>query len=622
MHGFLVGLSRPIKRAIFFVVDLLLLQASLYAALALRFGAANPTEYLGNGWVLFPLLALVYIPLSLTLRLPSIKLDAFENNDIIRIGFYALLASLAAIVLSYGFKLATPRSVPLIFGATVFAGTTGVRLVAQLLLQRLDWGGARAIPVAIYGAGAAGVQLVSALRRSREVRPIVFIDDNTALHGVMVAGLHVKPMKALGALAEKGRIERIILAIPSVSAHRREALLKKLSALPIEVQVVPSYVDLLAGKGIDHGLRTVSSDELLGREKVDLETPEIAKSYAGRVVMVTGAGGSIGSELCRQLVNCGPEKIVLFEQSEFGLYAIDQDLRPIAERAGIEIVARLGSVTNRVRLRDVMAGEGVNVVLHAAAYKHVPIVEENELEGARNNVIGTQIVAESAVELGLERFILISTDKAVRPCNIMGATKRMAELVVQDLQTRNPQTILSMVRFGNVLGSSGSVLPLFQKQINMGGPVTVTHPEVTRFFMTISEAARLVLLAGAYSSGGNLFVLDMGKSMKIIDVARRMIALSGRTVKDAENPEGDVEITITGLRPGEKLYEELLIDEKSLQTTPHSKIMRAKEGQLSQADVALMLSELEASVQACDRAALRRLVAARVEGYHQQKMVD
>jgi len=259
------------------------------------------------------------------------------------------------------------------------------------------------------------------------------------------------------------------------------------------------------------------------------------------------------------------------------------------------------------------------VVLHAAAYKHVPLVEDNPLEGAKNNVIGTQVVARAAVKLGLERFILISTDKAVRPSNIMGATKRMAELVVQDLQTRSPHTQLSMVRFGNVLGSSGSVIPLFQKQIKKGGPLTVTHPDVTRYFMTIPEAARLVLLAGAYADGGNLFVLDMGKSMKIIDVARRMIALSGSTVKDSDNPEGDIEISITGLRPGEKLYEELLIDDKSLQPTPHSKIMRAQEARLSQAAVAQMLTDLEAAIEAGDRAALKRLIAARVEGYHKQK---
>lgn len=621
MYEFLTDLSRTTKRLIFFLSDFLLFQACLYAAYALRFGTSKPIGYIGDSWLLFPLLVPVYILLVGALRLPSIKLDAFENNAIMRIGGYAFGMALAAMALSYVLNLGTPRSVPLIFGGAVFVASTGTRLLAQFFLQRLHWGDPRTIPVAVYGAGAAGIQLVSALRRSREVRPIVFIDDNAALSGVMVAGLDVKPAKVLAELAAKGRIERVILAMPSVSAHKRDVLLKKLSALPVEVQAVPSYVELLAGKGIEDGVRTVSSDELLGRETVDLSTSEIEESYAGRVVMVTGAGGSIGSELCRQLLNCRPAKIVLFEQSEFALYEIDQDLRPTAAKANIEVATRLGSVTNNLRVREVMKQEGVNVVLHAAAYKHVPIVEDNVLEGAKNNVIGTRIVAQAAVDMGIERFILISTDKAVRPSNIMGATKRLAELVVQDLQTRSPETILSMVRFGNVLGSSGSVIPLFQKQIEKGGPVTVTHPEVTRFFMTIPEAARLVLLAGAHSAGGNLFVLDMGESMKIIDVARRMIALSGRTVKDAENPDGDMEIVITGLRPGEKLYEELLIDEKSLRTTTHEKIMRAEEGKLSQEDVADMLKELLAAVEACDQAALRRMVVARVEGYHQPEKV-
>lgn len=618
MYDFLEGLSRPIKRAIFFFMDLFLVLAGLYAAFALRSGNLTLFQTLGDSWILFALLPMLYVPLVLALRLPSIKLDAFESSAAIRIGIFAAVLSLSAMALSYALKLETPRSVPLIFGGVVFVGSTGTRMLAQILLQRLRSGGLHSIPIAVYGAGAAGIQLVSALRKSREVRPVVFVDDNSALHGVLVAGLKVEPPSAIDDLAAKGRIERIILAMPSTSTQQRNILVKKLSKLPLEVQVLPSYVDLVTGKGITDGLRTVSSDELLGREKVDLNTAEIVSSYTGHVVMITGAGGSIGSELCRQLINCGPVKIVLFEQSELALYEIDRELRPVATAANIEVVTRLGSVTNKQRVRKVMGGEGVNVVLHAAAYKHVPIVEDNELEGANNNVIGTQIVAESAVDLGIERFILISTDKAVRPTNIMGATKRMAEMVVQDLQTRSQGTILSMVRFGNVLGSSGSVLPLFQQQIRMGGPVTVTHPDVTRFFMTIPEAARLVLLAGAYSKGGDLFVLDMGKPLKILDVARRMIELSGRTVKDVENPAGNIEIAITGLRPGEKLYEELLIDDESLRATPHEKILRAEEKGLSEAEVALMLKEIKASVSASDREALRRMVAARVLGYHQQ----
>ncbi len=621
LHTFLTELSRPTKRAIFLTSDMLLVLASFLAAFALRFGMLFPIHDLGDSQILLPLLVLAYIPLAFALRLPGIKLNTFDDNAVMRIGICAIGLSVAAMVLSYLLGLGAPRSVPLIFGGAFFLGSTGTRMSAQLFLHRLPYAKARAIPVAVYGAGSAGIQLASALRRSREVKPLFFVDDNPALQGLLVAGLKVESPDALRVLAANGRIERVLVAIPSISAHRRDILLKKLSELPLEVQALPSYVDLLSGNEIEEDLREVSSDELLGRAKVDLDTLDIEKSYAGRVVMVTGAGGSIGSELCRQIVNCGPAKIVLFEQNEFGLYEIDRELRALATTPGIEVIARLGSVTDRQRVQNVMEGEGVKIVLHAAAYKHVPLVEDNELEGAKNNVIGTQVVAETAVDLGIERFILISTDKAVRPTNIMGATKRMAELVVQDLQTRSSATKLSMVRFGNVLGSSGSVLPLFQQQIREGGPVTVTHPDVTRFFMTIPEAARLVLLSGAYSKGGDVFVLDMGKPMRILDIARRMITLSGRSVKDSEHPDGDLEIVLTGLRPGEKLREELLIDNESLQATLHDKIMRAEEGMLSQIKVALMLQELQAALSRHDRVALRHLVEVRVDGYHQQQGV-
>jgi len=414
----------------------------------------------------------------------------------------------------------------------------------------------------------AGIQLASALRQSSEVKPIAFVDDNPALWGLLVSGLQVRAPKALPELIATGRISRILLAMPSISRARQSALLAELEGLGCEVHIMPSYADLVAGRGLTDTAAPVAPDALLGRDKVDLDIPDVAKAYAGRGVMVTGAGGSIGSELCRQLLDIKPSHIVLFERSEFELYSIDNELRVLAEAAGIKVTTRLGSIIDARRVREVMEQTKVEIVLHAAAYKHVPLVEENELEGVRNNVLGTKVVAEAAEAAGVERFILISTDKAVRPTNIMGASKRMAELVVQDLQTRSSGTKFSMVRFGNVLGSSGSVLPLFEQQIRRGGPVTVTHPDVTRFFMTIPEAARLVLLAGA----------------------RRMIELSGRSVKD--QGEGDIAIEITGLRPGEKLYEELLIDDESLRGTPHSKILRAEEAMLSQIEVAAMLREV------------------------------
>ena len=621
VYKYLTGLSRRSKRIIFLLADIGLIVASLYAAFALRFGTLTPFELLGSSKILFVLLPLSCVPLALGLRLPSIKLNAFEHNAMARIGLFAGALSIMAMVLSYVIGLGAPRSVPLILGVAFFFGAVVTRLLGYGFLYVLGARGRGAIPVAIYGAGAAGIQLASALAHSSEVRPVVFVDDSRNLHGLMVAGLKVVSPDKLEALAKRGRIERVIVAIPSLAAPQRDTLVEKLMKLSVEVQVLPSYVDMLFGNGLEASLRTVSPDELLGREKVDLDIPDIAKAYAGRVVMVTGAGGSIGSELCRQLISCDPAHIVLFEQSEFALYEIDRELRPLVQKAGIGITSRLGSVTDRAHLKRVMVDTDVNIVLHAAAYKHVPLVEDNELQGAQNNVIGTQIVAETAIELELERFILISTDKAVRPTNIMGATKRLAELVVQDLQTRSQKTKLSMVRFGNVLGSSGSVLPLFQQQIQAGGPLTVTHAKVTRFFMTIPEAARLVLLAGAYSKGGDVFVLDMGEPMNILEIAKRMVTLSGRTVLDSAHPNGDIEIIVTGLRPGEKLYEELLIDDDSLVATHHEKIMRAQEAMLSQIEVAGMLKDLQDALTEGNPDSLRQMIQSRVDGYHQQEDV-
>jgi FlaA1/EpsC-like NDP-sugar epimerase len=601
------------------IVDSLLVPASLYLAFALRYGTATPWGPIILSWVLFPLLTLIGSGLVWALRLHRIKLNAFDTHSISNIGIAAGLLTFSAMVVSYLLDLSAPRSVPVLLGLFFCLLALGTRLGGLNFLRWISERGGDRKPVAIYGAGAAGIQLAAALRQASEARPVFFLDDNPTLHGLMVAGLPVHDPVQLRQLIEKRHIEQILLAAPSMAKERREEILLKLGTYKIEVQVLPSYVEMMSGKGLLESLHTVAPDQLLGRDKVALDTPEIAKTYAGRVIMVTGAGGSIGSELCRQLLNCNPARIILFEQGEFQLYSIDQELQAETKVTGIPIVARLGSVTNKARVESVIAEEGVEIILHAAAYKHVPLVEENELEGARNNVLGTQVVAEAAADAKLERFILVSTDKAVRPTNIMGATKRMAELVVQDAQTRHTATKFAMVRFGNVLGSSGSVLPLFQKQIARGGPVTVTHKDVTRFFMTIPEAARLVLLAGAYANGGDVFVLDMGEPQKIIDIARRMIVLSGRRVKDPKTGVGDIEIIVTGLRPGEKLYEELLIDNDNLLQTPHEKILRAQEGRLSQIEVASMLRELHGAIVEADTERLRRLIATRVEGYHLQE---
>lgn len=618
MINSLPALSRRQKRLAFWAMDSLLVPITLYIAFALRYGTVLPLGFAQGSWILFPLMTLFGAITIYMLRLPVIKLHTFENRAILQIGLTALLLVALAMISSYAFELSAPRSVPVMFGALFFLAVVSIRVVGLYLLTVLvDLTGEKRTPMVIYGAGSGGIQVAAALRQSREARPVFFVDDNPALHGLMISGLPVYAPAVLDRLIARYQIERVLVAIPSVSPERQKALVRALSDLPVEVQILPSYVDMMAGNMTWDPLRPVSPDKLLGRDKVALNTPEIAKAYAGRVVMVTGAGGSIGAELCRQLLECQPARIVLFEQGEFSLYSIDLDLSVRSKNKGIPITARLGSVTNKARVASVIADEGVDIILHAAAYKHVPLVEDNELEGARNNVLGTQIVASCAQAAGIERMILVSTDKAVRPTNIMGATKRMAELVMQDIQTRADQTKFAMVRFGNVLGSSGSVLPLFQAQIVAGGPVTVTHAEVTRFFMTIPEAARLVLLAGAYATGGDVFVLDMGKPQKIINIAEQMIKLSGRSLRDPVTGEGDIAIEVIGLRPGEKLYEELLIDNASLVGTPHPKILRAEEEMLSQLEVAGMIKELRISVETGDPKRLRQLVEAQVAGYHQ-----
>lgn len=612
---FLNSRQRRTKVVAYFLIDLALVPLALYAAHALRYGTALPGRMLDGEGALFVMMTLAGVAVLISLRLPWIKLSALEGRAAVRIAVAAGLLAVSAMVFSYIFGLTGPRSVPMIFGALFFVAALGVRYTLLMLVTFVAERRGSRRPVIIYGAGSAGLRMARSLRGTDDMRAVAFIDDDRSLNGVLMAGLPVLAPSRLETLTEKWGNPLVLLAMPSVDKVRQGAIAAQLAARGIEVQVTPSYADLLSSRGNQADLRPVSPDAILGRDKVDLDTPEIARAYAGRTVMVTGAGGSIGSELCRQLMDCRPARIILFEQSEFALYEIDQSLRARSLETGIAVISRLGSVADKTRVETVLREEKVEIVLHAAAYKHVPIVEENELEGARNNVLGTHILAEAAMAAGVERFILVSTDKAVRPTNIMGATKRMAELVIQDLATRSPKTRFAMVRFGNVLGSSGSVLPLFQRQIAAGGPVTVTHAEVTRFFMTIPEAARLVLLAGAYSEGGDVFVLDMGKPRKIIDIARQMIALSGLTVRDPNTGEGDIEIRVTGLRPGEKLYEELLIDNDSLRHTPHPKILRAEESQLSQFEVVGMLREVRAAIQSGSSDALRRVVVDRVQGY-------
>jgi FlaA1/EpsC-like NDP-sugar epimerase len=485
-----------------------------------------------------------------------------------------------------------PLSVLAIYAALALVYLAGSRFIIRYLVYYNVNGGA-AKPVAIYGAGDAGARLSQVLLGGPDFQPVAFIDDKRSLHGSRINGIKVYSRDALAQLIRDHDIERVLLAIPSSSMRRKQEILRVLEPLGIHVQVMPDLSDIISGLAHIDELRDVDVVDLLGRDAVPPDPRLFASCIRGKSVMVTGAGGSIGSELCRQIVRLSPRRLILFEMSELALYTIEGELAEFATREnfGTEIIPLLGNAHHRHRVREVLSTYQVQTLYHAAAYKHVPIVEHNVVEGIHNNVISTWYTAEAARETGVETFVLISTDKAVNPANVMGATKRLAELVLQALQERTTTTRFCMVRFGNVLASSGSVVPLFKRQIREGGPVTVTHPDVIRYFMTIPEAAQLVIQAGAMAKGGDVFVLDMGRPVLIDDLARRMINLMGLTVRDAANPDGDIEITYTGLRTAEKLFEELLIG-SNITGTDHPMIMRAMEHSLPWERMQQLLNEL------------------------------
>lgn len=468
--------------------------------------------------------------------------------------------------------------------------------------------------VLIYGAGTAGRQLAVAMTHSHEMQVVGFLDDDDRLHGHVLNGQPIyNPSDLLGVVTTLG-ISDVLLAIPSISRKRRNEILEHIRSAHVSVRTLPSVTDLAQGKVSVSDLRALDIDDLLGREPVTPNHILLTKNIVGKVVMVTGAGGSIGSELCRQILALEPSKLLLIEQSEFALYAIHQELEEKLGEQTTSLVPLLASVHDVDRMHEIMATWHPNTVYHAAAYKHVPLVEHNPAAGITNNVMGTLRTAQAAIANGVSDFVLISTDKAVRPTNIMGASKRLAEMVLQALAATSTGTNFSMVRFGNVLGSSGSVVPKFRQQIRDGGPITLTHPEITRYFMTIPEASQLVIQAGAMAKGGDVFVLDMGQPVKIVDLARRMVELSGLTVKDEQNPEGDIEIEITGLRPGEKLYEELLIGDNPSPTL-HPRIMKAREDFLPWPELQAKLAALEMALSVNDVSTIRVLMQQLVTNY-------
>lgn len=638
----LLKLPRRYKRLLQLLVDVVLVWVALWLAFVVRLGIDRPVDPFGDYAWLFAIAPMIAIPIFIYLDMYRAVMRYFGNDALVTIFKAATLSSLLLTVYVYLYRpdVLVPRSLIFNYWWLSMLLIGGLRLfMRQYFLG--DWFMAgQHVPflrqdnnlpkVAVYGGGAAGNQLVAALRMGKVMRPVAFIDDDDGIANRVIAGLKVYKSKDIDKLIEDTGATEVLLAIPSASRARRREILNALEAYPVHVRTIPGFMDLASGRVSVSDLQEVDIIDLLGRDPVPAQQALFERCIRGQVVMVTGAGGSIGSELCRQILTSQPAALVLFEHSEFNLYSIQGELEKQIQKDGrvVTLIPILGSVRNSERLLDVMRTWSVQTVYHAAAYKHVPIVEHNVAEGVLNNVLGTLQTAQAAVQAGVEHFVLISTDKAVRPTNVMGCTKRLAEMTLQALSRESMpllfgadsqaaqanRTRFTMVRFGNVLGSSGSVIPLFREQIKRGGPITVTHPNMTRYFMTIPEAAQLVIQAGSMGQGGDVFVLDMGQPVKIADMAEKMIQLSGLSLRSPANPNGDVAIVFTGLRPGEKLYEELLIGD-NVSPTEHPMIMRADEEHLPWESFKGVIGSLLDAVARDDYVQVRELLRETVNGY-------
>jgi len=611
-----LGWPRVLKQFTVLALDVVLALFSTWLAFGLRFDVWGKPE--GAQWYVYMLAPVLALPLFVRFGLYRAIFrytgQAALNATAKAVSLYSLL--LTAILLSQHWQ-GVPRTLgviqPLIF--LMLVGLS--RAMARFWLAGIPLlGSGLAGKLLIYGAGTAGVQTASALQVSGQFKLVGFVDDDASKVGRSINGLPIFRADDILALVPRHKITDILLALPGATRERRNTIIRSLEGLPVHVRSLPSLSDLTSGKVTVQDFRELDIEDLLGREPVPPRADLLARDLAGQVVLVSGAGGSIGSELTRQIVQQLPRQLLLLDHNEFGLYSIHQELQDLctSDNLPVDLVPLLASVSNPERLQAIFSAYRPATVYHAAAYKHVPMVEDNPGEGVRNNVFGTLHMAQAAVASCVHRFVLISTDKAVRPTNIMGATKRMAELVLQAFALAHPQTLFSMVRFGNVLGSSGSVVPLFRKQLASGGPLTVTDPEVTRYFMTIPEAAQLVLQAGAMGQGGDVFVLDMGQPIKIMDLARRMLHLSGLSERTAANPDGDIEISITGLRPGEKLYEELLIGDNP-EPTEHPRIMKAREPYLGWPQLHGELDALLKAANGNDRQGIQAVFVRHVQGY-------
>ncbi len=612
----LLQMPRSRKRFLLLSLDVLLIPLILLGSFLLRY--TGTYIFSGKVWLIFPLAVLVAIPIFMKLGLYRAVLRYFRSRAIISIMIATLLSTIAWVgVVNLLHVADIPASIALIYWLGTFTVITAIRLMAQAWLYGNTQNKITGKKILIYGAGIAGSQLANVLKTDPSYYISGFIDDDPSLKGWSVLGHTIYSPYQLEEVINNKSIDEIILAMPSAGVTRRQEILKKLEPLTITVRSIPAFADLASGKLKASDIKDIDIDDLLGRDEVKPDDSLLPSNIKDKVVMVTGAGGSIGSELCRQIINLAPTKLILLEQSEYALYQIEQELESLMRKNNIEVPLNkvLGSITNPVLLKRLFKHKNIQTIYHAAAYKHVPLVEENPVAGLSNNVFGTQLLAEQALKANVNTFILISTDKAVRPTNVMGCSKRVAEMVLQALSEKPEcQTTFSMVRFGNVLGSSGSVVPKFRQQIREGGPITVTHKEITRFFMSIPEAVQLVIQAGAMAKGGDVFVLDMGKSVKIADLARKMIQLSGLTVKDEENIDGDIEIKYTGLRPGEKLYEELLIGD-NVSGTHHPRIMRANETFKYWDQLQEELGSLQNAMQSEKVAQIKTELASLVDGY-------
>jgi len=639
----LLGLPRRYKRLLQVLTDVLLVWGALWLAFLVRLGIDEIADPIKDHLWLFLCAPVICIPLFIRFGMYRAVMRYFGNDALIVIIKAVTLSSLIIGVVVYwysGHQNVVPRSIIFNFWWLSLIMVGGLRLAMRQYFLG-DWYAATqhvsfvqrddGLPrVAIYGAGAAGNQLASALRQGKVMRPVAFIDDDESISNQVISGLQVFTPGNIERMIELTSAQEILLAIPSVTRGRRREILGFLERFPLHVRSIPGIVDLASGRVEVDDIQEVDIADLLGRDSVPAQEDLLERCVAGQTVMVTGAGGSIGSELCRQILGLGPRVLLLYEHSEFNLYSILQELEQRVEHGSlsVRVLPILGSVRNPVQLLDIMKTWSVDTVYHAAAYKHVPLVEHNIAEGVLNNVIGTLNTAQSALQAGVANFVLISTDKAVRPTNVMGSTKRLAEMTLQALSqelapvlfgetdnvSRVNKTRFTMVRFGNVLGSSGSVIPLFYKQIKAGGPLTVTHPKITRYFMTIPEAAQLVIQAGSMGKGGDVFVLDMGEPVRIVELAEKMIHLSGLSIRSEREPHGDIAIEFSGLRPGEKLYEELLIGD-SVVATRHPMIMSANEDYLPWEVLKPKLAQLLSAIEQDDYVHVRQFLRETVIGY-------